>query len=115
MVAVYLLHYSSEMCNWRMFTYDDAGGSVEICIFYIGLSTNCMQLFSLCFGRFGLVKMICELDKIVFSKRRFVSHLVKTLARLPPAAFCTAICALPFWNFRFIHLITSDLDEFVEI
>ncbi|XP_003377426.1 putative 50S ribosomal protein L16 [Trichinella spiralis] len=106
MVAVCLLHYCSEMCNWRMFTYDDAGGS---------LSTNCMQLFSLCFGRFGLVKMICELDKIVFSKRRFVSHLVKTLARLPPAAFCTAICALPFWNFRFIHLITSDLDEFVEI
>ncbi|KRX76040.1 hypothetical protein T06_8940 [Trichinella sp. T6] len=49
------------------------------------LSTNCIQLFSLCFERFGLVKVICELDKIVFSKRRF------------------------------IHLITSDLDEFVEI
>ncbi|KRZ86116.1 PH domain leucine-rich repeat-containing protein phosphatase 1 [Trichinella sp. T8] len=78
---------ASEMCNWRIFTYDDAGGS---------LSTNCIQLFSLCFERFGLVKVICELDKIVFSKRRFVSHLVKTLARLPPAAFCTAICALPF-------------------
>ncbi|KRX38518.1 hypothetical protein T03_4510 [Trichinella britovi] len=59
-------------------------------------TTNCIQLFSLCFERFGLVKVICELDKIVFSKRRFVSHLVKTLARLPPAAFCTAICALPF-------------------
>ncbi|KRZ69010.1 PH domain leucine-rich repeat-containing protein phosphatase 1 [Trichinella papuae] len=82
----------------------------------IRLSTNRLQLFSLCLERFGLVKVICELlDKIVFSKRRFVSRLVKTLARLPPAAFCTAICAFPSWNFRFLRLITSDLDEFVEI
>ncbi|KRY92448.1 PH domain leucine-rich repeat-containing protein phosphatase 1 [Trichinella pseudospiralis] len=109
---------SSEMCNVNggcSLSHDDDGGSVENFLFHIGLSTNRFQLFSLFLERFELVKVICELDKIVFSKRRFVSRLVKTLARLPPAAFCTAICAFPFWNFRFPHFITSDLDEFVEI